>query len=97
MTEDNVIFTNDGAAALIKCSGSTLKNSRSTGILFGREAPRYVKMGRRVVYKRSDLLEWLDGFPTYQNTTEEQMDEAQSQEPEVQHVEPEALLQEMLK
>ena len=97
MTEDNVIYTNIGAAALLKCAGSTLKNSRSTGVLFGREAPQYIKMGRRVVYKRSDLLEWLEGFPTYQNTTEEQMDEAQPQEPKVQHVEPEVLLQEMLK
>ena len=97
MINDKVIYTTEGAAAFLECSANTMKNSRSTGTLFGREAPRYIKMGRRVVYKRSDLLEWLESFPTYQNTTEEQMDDAQSQETEVQYVEPEVLLQELLK
>ena len=82
MNEDNVIYTNEGAADLLTCSANTLKNSRSTGILFGREAPPFIKLGRKVAYRRKDLLDWIASFPTFNNTTEERFFESQSTESE---------------
>ena len=44
------------AAAFLTLSPRTLERYRVTG-----EGPRFLKLGRRVVYLRSDLLHWLEG------------------------------------
>jgi predicted DNA-binding transcriptional regulator AlpA len=43
-----------GAAGITKLSTSTLTKLRLTG-----NGPRYLKLGRRVVYSRAALLEWM--------------------------------------
>jgi hypothetical protein len=33
-------------------------------------APKFKKMGRKVIYLTKDLDEWLEALPSYQNTSE---------------------------
>lgn len=84
MNLENVIYTCEGAADLLTLSANTLKNSRSTGKLCGRQAPPYIKLGKKVAYKRCDLLAWLNSFPTHKNTAEEQQSKSQAIESDVQ-------------
>lgn len=70
MNTEKLNFTNQEAAALLTISANTLRNSRSTGSLCGREAPPFVKMGRKILYLKIDLMQWLNGFPKYNNTSE---------------------------
>lgn len=60
---------NNGASAYLAVAPTTLRNSRSTGLLCGLPAPKFRKMGRKVIYLTKDLDEWLAGLPTYQNTS----------------------------
>lgn len=58
-------ITTKEAAALLsnqlaKCSHHTLIKARSTGILWGIEAPAHVKIGRAVRYNAAVLKEWID-------------------------------------
>jgi hypothetical protein len=69
-------LTNQEAAELLTISANTLRNSRSTGTLCGREAPPFIKMGRKVIYLRVDLAQWLNSFPKYKNTSEVNFSEA---------------------
>jgi hypothetical protein len=64
------LLTTTDAADLLGSEASTLKQSRHTGILFGKAAPPFVKMGRSARYKLSALLEFRDQFPEYRNTSE---------------------------
>lgn len=54
MTAETYLTTND-AAALICLSGRTLEKWRVQG-----QGPNYIKAGKRVLYRQSDLLAWLD-------------------------------------
>jgi hypothetical protein len=67
--------TNQEAAELLTVAANTLRNSRSTGKLCGREAPPFIKMGRKIIYLKVDLLQWLESFPKYSNTSEAQLSE----------------------
>lgn len=67
--------TNQEAAELLTVAANTLRNSRSTGKLCGREAPPFIKMGRKIIYLKADLLQWLESFPKYSNTSEAQLSE----------------------
>ncbi len=49
-------------------SPDTLRNARHTGKLAGVTAPRYRKIGNRVVYSRDALDEWLGQFVEQTNT-----------------------------
>lgn len=51
------------AAQHLLLSDSTLRKSRVTGILCGRPAPAYTKMGRNVFYDISDLDAWVKNLP----------------------------------
>lgn len=66
-------FTNQEAAELLTISANTLRNSRSTGILCGKEAPPFIKMGRKIIYLKADLMQWLESFPKYNNTAEAEL------------------------
>jgi len=46
----------------------TLRMSRVTGTLAGCPAPTYRKIGRKVVYDRVVLSEWLEQFANQPNT-----------------------------
>lgn len=49
------------AAPILGVAPITLKNSRYTGLLGDKPAPPYLKIGKKVRYLRSDLLEYLRG------------------------------------
>lgn len=60
------------AAEVLSSTCASMRQSRYTGQLFGRPAPRFTKMGRSAKYKLSTLLEFRDQFPEFQNTAEAQ-------------------------
>lgn len=41
-----------------------IRHSRSTGYLLGKPAPKHIKIGRNIRYKKEDILEWLSQFQT---------------------------------
>ena len=57
------------AAIFINCSPYTLRLSRSTGKLFGVDAPLYKKRNRSVVYSRTSLESWENQFEEIPNTS----------------------------
>jgi len=64
------LLTTVESARIVGAEPSSLKQSRHTGILFGKAAPIFLKMGRSTRYRLSKLLEFRDQFPQYQNTSE---------------------------
>lgn len=58
------LMTTDEAAAFLRCSVSFLNQARLTG-----NGPPFVKMGRRVVYTRTDLEAFI-AKRTVQNTAQ---------------------------
>jgi hypothetical protein len=52
---DQHFLTTKEAAAFLKVSKRMLENRRLTG-----EPPRYRKLGSRVVYCLTDLMEWVE-------------------------------------
>ena len=48
-------MTTDEAAEYVRLSARTLERYRVTG-----EGPKYLKLGRRVLYQRSELDTWLE-------------------------------------
>lgn len=59
--DGTVYLTNEEAAALLRLSPRTLEGARTTGT-----GPRFFKLGpgkrARVVYRRLDLLEWVEKY-----------------------------------
>lgn len=55
---------------LINAQPSTARKSRTTGILLGRPALRFVKHGRTIRYRLKDVLDWLEAGKDYSNTAE---------------------------
>jgi hypothetical protein len=70
MNKQDIIIPTQDAARLIGAAPSSLKQSRYTGVLFGQPAPTFIKMGRSTRYKLSVLLEFIDQFPEYINTSQ---------------------------
>jgi len=67
------LLRHDEAARYLGVSPTHLRRARHTGELFkGFEAPRYIKLGHAVRYRKSTLDEWLAGLPEYSNTAEHQ-------------------------
>ncbi|TIP25685.1 MAG: helix-turn-helix domain-containing protein [Mesorhizobium sp.] len=54
--ESRRMLRTDGAALHVGLSVSTLEKLRLTG-----DGPEYIKLGRSVVYKPSDLDAWMEG------------------------------------
>lgn len=55
---------------LIPVSTGTGRNSRQTGRLMGRQAPTFIKRGRSVRYRLSDVLAWLRDGNQHSSTSE---------------------------
>lgn len=55
---------------LIPAQPSTARKSRVTGMLLGKPTPRFIKRGRAVRYRLSDVLDWLADADAYGNTAE---------------------------
>jgi hypothetical protein len=70
LLQDQPLLNERQAAIFLGAAKSSLKQSRHTGILFGKTAPPFIKMGRSARYKLSALLEFRDQFPEYRNTSE---------------------------
>jgi hypothetical protein len=58
------------AAPVLGVSPATLRKSRVTGTLLGLPTPAFLKMGKTIRYRESDLQAWLDQFSTFANTAE---------------------------
>lgn len=58
---------------LIPAQPSTARKSRGTGMLLGRPAPRFIRRGRSIRYRLSDVLEWLEDANVVNNTAEASM------------------------
>lgn len=60
-SEEFPYISTEGAALLLATTPEVLRKSRVTGELFGRPAPTHLKIGvRKVLYKRSILIEWIE-------------------------------------
>lgn len=57
------------AAEFLCCAEYTLRQSRSTGLLFNKRAPEYRKLGRKVIYETENLVSWLKQFNLIQSTS----------------------------
>lgn len=58
---------------LITAQPSTARKSRVTGMLLGRPTPRFLRRGRNIRYRLSDVLEWLEDADVVSNTAEASM------------------------
>ena len=58
------------AARILGTTSGSLKQSRYEGKLFGRPAPKFIKLGKSARYKLSTLTSFLEQFPEHQNTSE---------------------------
>jgi|GEM_PF-1429834 len=58
------------AAPVLGVSPATLRKSRVSGTLLGLPTPAFLKMGKTIRYRESDLQAWLDQFSTFANTAE---------------------------
>lgn len=63
-------ITEREAAIFLGVTCSTLRTSRHTGTLCGKNTPQYYKYGKRVLYKTGEVMSWLDGFKPVSNTSE---------------------------
>lgn len=61
-------LNNSESADFLCFSPTTLKLSRVTGTLAGVPAPTYRKLGRKVVYDRAVLEQWVNQFEQQSNT-----------------------------
>ncbi len=60
----NQLLTVNDAAQFLSLSASTLAKMRLSG-----NSPRYIKMGRRVAYRQTDLESWISD-KSFQSTSE---------------------------
>jgi len=58
------------AAALLYTTAGALRTSRTTGTLFGKQTPKYVKRGGKVGYVGKTLKEFNDQFKEQDNTSQ---------------------------
>lgn len=54
------LLTERAAANLTGYKEATLRQSRHTGVLAGRSAPRFLRLGRSIRYRLADLDAWLE-------------------------------------
>lgn len=61
---DSALFNQETVAAIRDCSLATIERDRWVGI-----GIPFIKMGRLVRYRKSDINTWLDQQPLLQSTT----------------------------
>ena len=69
-TDATAHFRSNQAADYLQIAEATLRKSRVLGVLCGRPAPKYSKMGRTVLYKKAELDNWLSELPTGRSKAE---------------------------
>lgn len=55
---------------LINAAPVTGRRSRMTGVLLGKPAPIFIKRGRSIRYRLSDVLAWLKAGETFASTAD---------------------------
>jgi hypothetical protein len=66
-----LLLTENEVSKVLSIPANTLRASRSTGRLWGVQAPAFLKFGNRTVrYRVTDVTKWLDKFETYNNTAQ---------------------------
>lgn len=68
LAPDSTLFSQETVAAILDCSLATIERDRwiGTGIPF-------IKLGRLVRYRKSDIHAWLEKHKTFQSTTAVQL------------------------
>lgn len=70
MTMQQLLSTKD-AARFLGVAPYTLRRARSRGMLCGVPAPRFQRIGTRMIrYELNELKQWLEQFRPYRNTAE---------------------------
>lgn len=54
-------------------SHNSLRISRATGLLWGVQAPAYLKANHKVLYKRETIENWFKQFEEMNNTSQAKM------------------------
>ena len=62
-------FKDYEAATYLGISVSMLRKARCYGRLIGQVPPRYIKIGKSVLYLKEDLDNWLDALPKQTHIT----------------------------
>lgn len=57
-----MLLTSKQASEYIGCKPQVLNQSRTNGELWGVPTPPYLKMARKVMYKKRDLDKWVDNL-----------------------------------
>ncbi|MEA3406409.1 MAG: DNA-binding protein [Pseudomonadota bacterium] len=52
---------------------NSLRASRTTGLLWGKKAPSFLKLSHKVLYKRETIEDWFNQFEEVNNTAEVRM------------------------
>jgi hypothetical protein len=64
------LLTTKKASKYLGIPEATLRSSRTTGLLYGQETPKYKKIGRMVFYPMVELDKWLNSIPTVSHVGE---------------------------
>lgn len=69
--QNGEIFTHEEAADYLGVSRSALRDSRQTNQLYGRVAPKHIRLHyRTVVYKKSTLNDWINSLEEFETGSE---------------------------
>ena len=63
---DSTLFNQTTLAAILNCSTQLLERNRWAG-----EGVPYIKMGRKVLYRKSEVLNFLQQLKTYRSTSDQ--------------------------
>jgi len=54
-------LTTKDLASVLNTAEPVIRQSRLSGVLFGRKAPEFIRIGeRKLVYKASTVIEWIE-------------------------------------
>lgn len=71
-------YSEKEASLMIGAPANSLRISRQTGLLWGVPAPKFIKAGNRIRYRKADLEAWLNQFQAVGNNAEAKMQEVQA-------------------
>ncbi len=67
---NSALFNQHTLAAILDCSTQLLERNRWAG-----DGVPYIKIGRKVLYRKSDILQWLAKHLPFQSTTQHEQKE----------------------
>ncbi|WP_368449969.1 helix-turn-helix domain-containing protein [Cobetia amphilecti] len=60
LADESHYLTEEQAAVLLGLSAHTMRIARHRGTLLDHPTPVWLKLGRKVRYRRADLIEWVE-------------------------------------